>query len=307
MNIVENNTAGDPMGYKGFWTHLKINDIKDKLEEKKISVSRFVVSKLLSFNGLSMKKLLKYDTIKEVSGRDEQFKNINNLIEEAKKTGVVILSIDTKKKESLGNLYRAGKVFCTEAMTCYDHDYPNLRKGLICPYGIYDFIKNEGYINLSSSKDTAEFSCDSIEWWFNNYGFKYYGKMKSILLLCDGGGSNSSSHHVFKENLQKLSNKLGLEIRIAHYPPYCSKYNPIEHRMFPHVTRALEGVTLDSMETIKSLIQEKAKTVQGLKVFVNIVDKVYETGKRASKEFLDNYTIKFDKNLKKWNYCVTPF
>jgi hypothetical protein len=304
---MKNNTAGDPMGYKGIWTHLKINDIKLKLEEKKITVSKFIVSKLISFNGLSLKKLQKYDTIKEVSGRDEQFKNINKLIEEAKKTGAVILSIDTKKKEALGNLYRNGKVFCTDAMTCYDHDYANLKKGLIAPHGIYDLIRNEGYINLTSSKDTAEFSCDSIEYWFNNYGIKYYGKIKSLLILCDGGGSNSSSHHIFKENLQKLSNKLNLEIRIAHYPPYCSKYNPIEHRMFPHVTRALEGITLDSIQTIKSLIEEKAKTLQGLKVFVNIFDKIYETGKKASKEFLDNYTIKFDENLKKWNYCVLPF
>ena len=220
MAIVKNNTAGDPMGYKGIWTHLRISDIKSKLEDKKISVSKFIVSKLLNFNGLSLKKLQKYKTIKEVSGRDEQFLNINKLIEDAKKAGSVILSIDTKKKESLGNLYRNGKVFCTEVMTCYDHDYPSLRTDLIAPHGIYDIIRNEGYINLTSSKDTAEFSCDSIEYWFKNYGINYYEKIKSVLILCDGGGSNSSSHHIFKENLQKLSNKLNLELRIAHYPPY---------------------------------------------------------------------------------------
>lgn len=116
MDIIVNNTAGDPMGYKGIWTHLKINDIKTKLKEKKIEVSRFVVSKLMSFNGLSMKKLQKYDTIKEVSGRDEQFVNINKLIEEAKKTGVVILSIDTKKKEALAHILINLKCFLFQAL-----------------------------------------------------------------------------------------------------------------------------------------------------------------------------------------------
>lgn len=306
MKVVENHTAGDPMGYKGIWTYLSKREIKEKLSEKAIVVSEFVVSKLMSANKLVKRKLSKCQTIKEVEGRDEQFKHIEKLVTIAKDSGIAILSMDTKKKEILGNLYREGKVYCTEAISCYDHDYTSLRDGLVCPHGIYDILRNEGYINLTDSKDTAEFSCDSLEWWWNNYGKKYYGEIKSLLILCDGGGSNSSSHHIFKEQLQKLSNKIEVMIRIAHYPPYCSKYNPIEHKMFPHITRALEGIILDNMETIKILIEQRAKTSKGLNVFVNIIDKVYQTGKKASKEFFENISIQFDKDLRKWNYLVTP-
>lgn len=306
MKVIDSHTAGDPMGYRGIWTYLSKREIKDKLSEKEILVSEFVVSKLMISNKLVKRKLSKVQTIKEVEGRDEQFKKIEKLVSMAKETGIAILSMDTKKKEPLGNLYREGKVYCTESLSCYDHDYASLREGLVCPHGIYDILRNEGYINLTDSKDTAEFSCDSLEWWWNNYGEKYYGEKKAILILCDGGGSNSSSHHIFKESLQKLSNKLGIIIRIAHYPPYCSKYNPIEHKMFPHITRAMEGIILDNMETMKDLIEERAKTTKGLNVFVNIMDKIYQTGKKASKEFLENLPIQFDKDLKKWNYVVTP-
>jgi len=109
------------------------------------------------------------------------------------------------------------------------------------PNGFYDLKRNTGYITLGTSHDTSEFACDSLFQWWMNEGIIHYPKAKSLLILCDGGGSNSSRHYIFKEDLQKTANALGLEIRIAHYPPYTSKYNPIEHRFFPHVTRACEG------------------------------------------------------------------
>ena len=142
-------------------------------------------------------------------------------------------------------------------------------------------------------------------WWIK-YGRNDYEEAKSILFLCDGGGSNGYRHFVFKEALQKLSNEIGIKIRVAHYPSYCSKYNPIEHRMFPHVTRALSGVLLDSLDTMKKLIEERAKTKIGLKVITNIITKTYETGKKASDDFLQNMKIKFDKELGHWNYQAFP-
>jgi len=126
-----------------------------------------------------------------------------------------------------------------------------------------------------------------------------------LLVLCDGGGSNSSSHYLFKEDLQALSNRLELKIRICHYPPYCSKYNPIEHRVFPHVTRACKGVPLETIETAKHYI-EKTETTKGLKVVVRMLDKVYQTGRKYAKDFKQNRTIKFDEYLPKWNYTVIP-
>ena len=126
-----------------------------------------------------------------------------------------------------------------------------------------------------------------------------------FLILCDGGGSNSSRHYIFKEDLQKLVDEIGVEIRIAHYPPYTSKYNPIEHRLFPHVTRACQGVVFKDVDTVKSLI-EKTKTKTGLKVTVEIIDTIYETGRKASEGFKENMRIRFDEYLPRWNYIAVP-
>jgi hypothetical protein len=127
----------------------------------------------------------------------------------------------------------------------------------------------------------------------------------AILVLCDGGGSNSTRQHLFKQDLQALADELGLEIRIAHYPPYCSKYNPIEHRLFPHVTRACQGVIFTSIELVKELM-EKTQTTTGLKAFVHIIDKVYETGRKVAADFKETLRIVFDDFLPQWNYRAIP-
>ena len=170
---------------------------------------------------------------------------------------------------------------------------------------MYDLTQNLGYVHIGTSHDTSEFACDSIGHWWVNYGCILYPAATSILLLCDGGGSNSSRSYLFKEALQNLSNKLGIEFRIAHYPPYTSKYNPIEHRLFPHLTRACSGVIFDSWETVKSLM-EKAQTRTGLKVFATILDQVYKTGKKVAQDFQETMSIVFDQYLPQWNYTVKP-
>jgi hypothetical protein len=294
------------MGYDGIWTYLSKREIVNKLSSVGIEVSSFVVFEMLKELKLTKKKLSKCETIKEVEFRNEQFENIKSLISKYASKNNPVISIDTKKKENLGNLYRDGKVYCNSEIGCYDHDYPSLASGVVYPHGIFDIMRNEGYINLVKTKDTAELSCEHIELWWTNYGCKNYQDSDELLILCDGGGSNSSSSYLFKENLQKLSNKINLKIRIAHYPPYCSKYNPIEHKMFPHITRSLQGIILKNAETIKELIEERAVTAKGFKAIVHISNKVYETGKKASTEFINNMKIKFDKNLTKWNYLVSP-
>ena len=133
------------------------------------------------------------------------------------------------KKEFLGNFYRDGKVYCTQTVKVYDHDFNTFSEGVVIPHGIYDLKRNEGYITLGTSKDTSEFCCDCIKDWWENYGKENYPRANSILTLADGGGSNSSRHYIFKEDLQRLVDEIGIEIRIAHYPSYISKYNPKEH------------------------------------------------------------------------------
>ena len=173
------------------------------------------------------------------------------------------------------------------------------------PHGVYDVGRNQGFVHLNTSHDTSELACDSIAAWWEDHGRAAYPRARKVLVLCDGGGSNSASRYVFKEQLQKLANRLGIEIRVAHYPPYCSKYNPIEHRLFPHLTRACQGVIFESVGLVKGLM-EKARTSTGLEVTVDILDKVYQTGRKYAEGFKEDMKIVFDEILPKWNYRAVP-
>lgn len=237
--------------------------------------------------------------------RNAQFENIAKLKQQSLDAGQPVISMDTKKKEMLGNFYREGVTDATEPTIVNDHDFTSSSDGAVIPHGIYDLAKNETSIHLNCSKDTSELACDSIELWFNERGRSDYPEATELLVLCDGGGSNSATHYIFKEDLQKLANRLNLRIRICHYPPYCSKYNPIEHRVFPHITRACKGVPLESVETAQHYI-EKTETAQGLKVIVRIMQKVYETGRRYAMDFKKTMKIQFDEHLPKWNYTAIP-
>jgi hypothetical protein len=213
--------------------------------------------------------------------------------------------MDTKKKEMIGNFYRNGKLYTREPIQTLDHDFPSYSEGKVIPHGLYDEPLNKAHVNLGTSCDTTEFACDSVEHWWKNYGAKDYPAATQLLLLCDGGGSNSSNSHLFKQDLQRLADSIGLEIRIAHYPPYCSKHNPIEHRAFPHVTRACEGVVFENVALVKELMQ-KTQTKTGLRVTADILDKVYKTGRKAAKDLQSTLNIIVDAILPQWNYALLP-
>ena len=213
--------------------------------------------------------------------------------------------MDTKKKEMIGNFYRAGKLYARESIEVLDHDFASYGDGKIVPHGLYDVALNKGHVNLGTSRDTTEFACDSVAHWWENVGKYDYAHATQLLLTCDGGGSNPSNSSLFRQDLQTLANRIGLEIRIAHYPPYCSKHNPIEHRLFPHVTRACEGVVFKNVPLVKELI-ERTHTKTGLCVSVDILNKVYETGRKASEQLKSTLKIIADSILPKWNYTVSP-
>ncbi len=160
-------------------------------------------------------------------------------------------------------------------------------------------------MNIGVSKDTSEFACDSIRIWWENHGKFRYPNSTSILILADGGGSNSSRHYIFKEDLQNLADEIGVEIRMAHFPPYTSKWNPVEHRLFPHITRSLKGVILKSHDYVKELI-ENTTTLTGLKVKAHIIKKIYKTGRKYADNFKETMRIVFDDCLGQWNYRAIP-
>ncbi|MBN1122375.1 MAG: ISAzo13 family transposase [Anaerolineae bacterium] len=183
----------------------------------------------------------------------------------------------------------------------YDHDFTSFAEGRVIPHAIYDLQLNTGFINLGISHDTSEFACDSLRQWWYTRGRYDYPQATSILILCDSGGSNSCRHYIFKQDLQQLADELGLKIREAHYLPYCSKYNSIEHRLFPHITRACQSVVFSRLDTVKELMA-RTKTKQGLSVIVNVIDKAYSTGRKATDHFMHNMPIIFDDFLPQWNY-----
>lgn len=293
------------MNEEVIWIDVSVKELSKEVSGLGIPCTPYICKQLLKKEKLGLRKMSKTLTLKNVNNRNEQFENISNLITNYKHAGNPIISTDTKKKETIGTFYRDGKCYCNEALKVNDHDFNTFGNGKIVPYGIYDIQKNLGYITLSESKDTSEFACDCIKHWWNNYGKQLYPNATSILILCDGGGSNGSRSNIFKEDLQKIVDEIGIEIRIAHYPPYTSKHNPIEHRLFPHITRSLNGVLINNINTVAEKI-EKTTTSNGLKVVVNIFNKVYETGRKATNEFINNCSILFDTFLGNWNYVAIP-
>jgi hypothetical protein len=287
------------------WTNLSYVNISKRFKELGLEVSEFIVKQLLENHGYAERKMQKMTTMKQVENRNEQFERIQELKSEYSNSENPIISVDVKKKEQIGNFYRDGKVYCLEAVEVYDHDFASFSEGVIIPHGVYDIKQNVGYITLGNSKDTSEFNCECIKDWWVNHGKALYPLATSVLVLADGGGSNSSRHYIFKEDLQKLANDIGVEIRMAHYPPYTSKYNPIEHRLFCHVTRACEGVVFNNIQIVKELVDETS-TSTGLKVFSTIKDKIFNTARKVADGFKENMPIIFDDFLGQWNYRAIP-
>ena len=210
-----------------------------------------------------------------------------------------------QKQALIGNLYRPGTLYTRETVETLAHDFPSLAEGVVIPHGIYDLRQHHGYITWGTSHDTREFACDCLRQWWQPYGQPHSPTADSLLLLCDGGGSNSARTYLFKADLTQLVQQLGLEIRVAHSPPYTSKYNPIEPRLFPHLTRACQGVIFTSVELVQELMA-KTRTKTGLEVTVNILDKVYATGRQVAAQVKEQLCVLFDTALPQWNYRMAP-
>jgi Rhodopirellula transposase DDE domain len=306
LKVLQDHTAGDPMRVDVKWTNLSRRQIARRVTELGTPISRHTASQLLRKHGYRRRKALKKKTMGPRNpNRNAQFENIARLKRQYLDLGLPVISMDTKKKELLGDFFRDGKIDTQGTIETNDHDFGSAGGGVVIPHGLYDVGKNQGFVHLNTSHDTSELACDSIATWWEQQGRADYPEAKKLLLLCDGGGSNSATRYVFKEGIQKLATRLGIEIRIAHYPPYCSKHNPIEHRLFPHLTRACRGVIFHALETVKHYMA-KAETTTGLKVKVSILDKVYTTGQKCSAGFKKNMKIVFDSLLPKWNYRAVP-
>jgi hypothetical protein len=270
-----------------------------------IKISKGGVQDLLRKHGYRKRKMRKQAAIGHYARRDEQFRILFYLMALINASPGPIICIDTKKKERLGNLYRDGQCYCQQAAVVLDHDYPYLGQGKIIPHGIYDMKANRGYVSIGVSGENSAFVCDCIEWWWENYGIHQYPGCRQILILCDSGGANGYRKHIFKKELLRLSRDIGIRIIVSHYPPYCSKYNPIEYLLFAPIHRTMQGVVFSSYELVKELI-EQTTTERGLIVVARIVYKEYPPGSRCKKEELDDSRILYHQQLAELNYTALP-
>ena len=298
-------TAGDPMREGVLWTNLSLRELSRRLTAMGTPAGRRTIRRALRTLRVGCRTARKKKSMGAHPDRNAQFENIADIRGEYRAAGDPVISIDTKKKELLGDFHRAGRTFTQETVETFDHDFPSAATGKLIPHGIFDLANNHASIHLNTSHDTGELCGDSIALWWREHGRAAYPDAKRLLILCDGGGSNSATQYLFKEDLQALADRLGIELRVAHYPPYCSKHNPIEHRVFPHITEACRGVIFRTLEIAQHFIG-RAKTTTGLQVTVGLLEKVYETGRKCAEGFKANMKIVFDERLPKWNYRAVP-
>lgn len=293
------------------WTRKTTEKIAQELKSLDIDVSPNTVCRLLK----KMKYSLKVNHKKKASGiknppkpadRDKQFGYIADLREQFAKQGNPIISVDTKKKEPIGNFKNHGTSWQQDAIWVNDHDFLSDAKGKVSPYGIYDTQKNKGTIFLGTSHDTPRFAVESIENWWKTEGKKNYQGPNQLLILADSGGSNSSRSRVWKYKIQeKLCNQYGLTINVSHYPPGSSKWNPIEHRLFSEISKNWAGRPLDSFETALKYIR-RTKTTTGLTVKAHFVRKKYQKGEKVTDKKMRDLSLKEHEIFPKWNYTLSP-
>jgi hypothetical protein len=233
------------------WTDLTPGQIAEALAEQGTPVSEPVVRHLLEEQGYGRRQAQKSAAMGEHPDRDAQFRNIARLRAEYLAAPDPLLSIDTKKRELLGNFYRKGKLYTTEPLGVFDPDFPSFADGVVSPHGLYDLKKNLGYVNLGTRHDPSEFAGDRLGHWWADLGRKAYPDAHSLLLRCAGGGSNSAAPGLVKDDLQRRVDWMGVGVRVAPSPPYASQYNPIEQQLFPHLTRACQGVLLRSVGVVQ--------------------------------------------------------
>ena len=303
---IEVHTAGSPVEPGRLWTNRSAADLADELARQDLPVDRKTVDRILKDElGLSRRQMAKNLSMGSSEDRDDQFQQMKKYKNEFLSSGHIVLSIDTKKKELLGKFHRRGPAWTNAVIRSWDHDFPSSSWGKVIPYGVYDVCQNDAMMYLAQGFDTGQLAVDAIRRWWYRLGKWRYPTDAPILLLADAGGSNGYRVPLFREQLQHLANQLGKTIRVCHLPPYCSKYNPIDHRVFCHISRSLQSMMIRSVESIRAAI-DRTVTKPGLRVVTEIARKVYAKGIKATPEYLESETVIRDKKLPRLNYRFEP-
>ncbi len=302
---MKHETAGDPTtGLK--WTRRTTQKIAEELKSLRIDVSAKTVGKLLKQMGFSLR--VNHKKLSGGSGaeRDEQFAYIAELRERFAQTGSPVVSVDTKKKELVGNFKNGGSAWNREPVLVNDHDFRSAAQGIAIPYGIYDVQVNRGSVFIGTSYDTPQFAVDNLEKWWRYDGQRRYPDATRLLVLADGGGSNGPRNRAWKYWLQnRLCDRHRLSVTVCHYPTGASKWNPIEHRLFSEISKNWAARPLDSYETVLNYVRSTS-TSTGLTVKSYLVRKNYPKGERITDERMTDLRLKPHATQPTRNYTLEP-
>ncbi len=304
--LVQPHTKGDPMRPLR-WSSKSTYKLSEELKLKGYDVSPNTVSNMLKEEGYSLQLNRKDREGSTHKDRDAQFKFINNKVSEFILLGKAAISVDTKKKENIGNYKNGGREYHKKggAPKVKVHDFKDKELGKVAPYGVYDIAINKGWVSVGISKDTAQFAVNSIRNWWYKMGQALYGQTKEILITADGGGSNSSRSRLWKVELQKLADEIDKTIHISHFPPGTSKWNKIEHKMFCFITQNWRGQPLISRQVVVQLIAN-TKTKTGLTIEAVLDENDYKTGIKVSDEQLSKVLLSRENFHGEWNYFISP-
>jgi hypothetical protein len=304
-SLLSDEVAGDPMGEQK-WARSSLRQLSERLKQAGHKAGTGVVARLLKALGYSLKANKRRVLRKNSPGRDEQFQYIAAQRQGFAAAGLPVISVDTKKKELVGDFRNNGQVWCRKAPEVDEHDYPSSAECQAVPFGVYDVTRNTGYVVVGTSNNTPEFAVNSIARWWVSTGQASYPAADQLLILADGGGGNGSRSRGWKLNLQaELCDRFGLTVTVCHYPPGCSKWNPVEHRLFSYISMNWAGKPLRSLGIMLGYIRGTT-TRSGLKVTAVLDDATYKRGQKVSREQAQALSLRQHEVCPQWSYTLSP-
>jgi hypothetical protein len=305
-SLVEPLARGDPESPLR-WTCKSTRTLADELSGRRHPISHEKVAQLLRQMNYSLQGNRKTEEGEDHPDRDAQFRHINRQVQLALRRGQPVISVDTKKKELIGNFHNAGQQWREKgsAERVAGHDFPDPALPRAYPYGIYDLARNTGFVNVGTDHDTASFAVASIRGWWRQEGRRLYPRTARLLITADGGGSNGYRVRLWKWELQRLANQTGLEIAVCHFPPGTSKWNKVEHRLFSFISSNWRGEPLRDYETVVGLIA-CTTTAKGLRVTCRLDHRKYIPGQKVTPEQMASINLKPARFHGEWNYLICP-
>jgi hypothetical protein len=302
--LLETDTAGDPMGRRRKWCRRSTRTLSDDLAAVDIQICPNSVGKMLKAGGFSLRCCRKSIAETNHPDRDRQFGVIAERRKRFEDRQQPIISVDTKKRELVGNFSNKGRRYGRDSEDTFTHDFRSYAVGVAIPYGIYEVLTNLGTVVVGTSYDTPQFAVDAIHTWLKTSGFDRYGTIRELLIFADSGGSNGARPRLWKYALYHCISKVyGISITVCHYPSGASKWNPVEHRLFSQISNNWQGEPLRNYERILGFI-DSTKTTTGLRVQATLNDKPYQRGIKITDSQMRNIKMEKEDPLPQWNYTI---